>query len=296
MSEKKPGIERGYIKLYRKIQDTKIWREKRVFSKAEAWIDILMEVQWNPEPQEVILGMTVLKCNRGESLKSTRTWAKRWNWPQARVVRYLHLLQECNMIRLTNESVTTRLTVINYALYADYGTTNESQMNHKRITNESQMNQDKNVKNERMEEKRHMSGAAALPGSSLTAAQSYAMRFTQDGRKMMDEAHEIIAYLNEAAGKNLPDNYFGTKFIIDRLAEGKTPDQFREIIDKKLKDPKFNRNWMRPETLFTQENFDKYLYESEELYESNDRLSGGAQKARLHTGERKAFPVDVEFG
>jgi len=69
---------RGWIALHRKIQDNFLWKEPRVFSKAEAWIDILMEAQHSPEPQEVGFGMTVLRCNYAECLKSIATWAARW--------------------------------------------------------------------------------------------------------------------------------------------------------------------------------------------------------------------------
>ena len=63
-------MDRGYFPLWRKFQDHAFWIEPRVFSKAEAWIDILMNTQWKKEPQEVVLGSVVLFQNYGEALKS----------------------------------------------------------------------------------------------------------------------------------------------------------------------------------------------------------------------------------
>lgn len=132
------------------------------------------------------------------------------------------------------------------------------------------------------------------PESIHHPAASFARRFTPDGKKIENEAKLILAYLNEKAEKHFPVTYAGIRIIIDRLAEGKLPEQFWLIIDKKLKDPNFSRNFMRPETLFSKDNFDKYLYESEEFYDS-DRLHGkGFTKARIHQTEREQYPVDFK--
>ena len=50
-------MHRGFLPLWRKAQDHPFYREKRVYSKWEAWIDLLLEVQHKPEPKEVIIKM-----------------------------------------------------------------------------------------------------------------------------------------------------------------------------------------------------------------------------------------------
>jgi len=110
-------MHRGYIAIWRKIQDHEFYREKRVFSKYEAWIDILMESQHSYEPQKVMLGMKILYCNYGESLKSMKTWGRRWGWGKTKVKRFLDLLQRMNQIVYANETITTRIKVINYESY-----------------------------------------------------------------------------------------------------------------------------------------------------------------------------------
>ncbi len=110
-------MNRGFIKLYRKIQDNFLWQENRTFSKAEAWIDILMEIRHDPDPTTVLIGMTPYQCHRGESIKSSLTWSKRWGWSTGKVRRFLQMLKECGMIDIETDTKTTRIKVLNFDIY-----------------------------------------------------------------------------------------------------------------------------------------------------------------------------------
>lgn len=110
-------MKRGYLPLYRKIQDHIFYKEKRVFSKYEAWIDILMEVRQSLEPEDVLIGMVVVVCKHGQSLNSLRTWGKRWGWSGKKVSRFFILLEKLKQIKTENVTVTTRITVLNYKVY-----------------------------------------------------------------------------------------------------------------------------------------------------------------------------------
>jgi len=146
-------MHRGYLALWRKLSDHPFWKEKREFSKAEAWIDLLWEVQHKEEPQEVLLGMTCLVCNYGESLKSLETWSKRWGWNKSRVRRFLGLLEKMNQIRHISEKKTTRITVLNYKGYDPKRNASETQVKRQRNTSETTATPDKNVKNEKNKKK-----------------------------------------------------------------------------------------------------------------------------------------------
>jgi len=132
-------VHRGYIGLWRKIQDNFVWKERRVFSKAEAWIDILMEARWRTEPEKIIVKMQVVECGYGQCVKALRTWAVRWNWTKDRVRRFFDLCQEQGMIRIENETLIMRITVCNFSTYDvkrdKHCDTNETQTRHKRDTN-----------------------------------------------------------------------------------------------------------------------------------------------------------------
>lgn len=85
-------------------------------------------------------------------------------------------------------------------------------------------------------------------------------------QEQIDEAKEILQSINKKAGKHLPEHYTGIYTICDRLIEGHLREEFEQIIDTKLEDPNFSNNYMRPETLFKKENFDKYLNENPDDY------------------------------
>ena len=110
-------MDRGYFAVWRKIEDHPFYKERRTFSKYEAWLDILMKAQHKKEPQEVVLGMTVLTCNYGETLRSTRSWAGQWGWSEAKVRRFFSLLEKLGQITSKSEGKTTRITILNYEQY-----------------------------------------------------------------------------------------------------------------------------------------------------------------------------------
>jgi hypothetical protein len=106
----------GWIKIHRSIQEHWIYGKNRILSDYEAWLDILMQVnyedgQFRPSPGIVI------NVKRGESVNSLDTWSKRFGWHKSRVRRFFNLLQKENMIQLKSETKSTHLTVCNYDSY-----------------------------------------------------------------------------------------------------------------------------------------------------------------------------------
>jgi hypothetical protein len=110
-------VERGYFALYRKIREHPFYKEKRIYSKFEAWLDLLLEAQYTEQPRDVMFGMIAIKQNYGECLKSIRTWGTRWGWSESKVQRFLKLLKKLGQIEQKSEGITTRITICNYELY-----------------------------------------------------------------------------------------------------------------------------------------------------------------------------------
>jgi hypothetical protein len=146
--------DHGWIRLHRRLQANPLWRQKRQFSMAEAWIDLLLEARHSPEPEKIIIGLHIIECGRGQCIKSLDTWAKRWNWSKSRVRRVLNLFQNMNMICLESVTKSTRITICNYDLYNPFRNTNETQTKRMRNANETHSapnNNDNNVNNENNE-------------------------------------------------------------------------------------------------------------------------------------------------
>lgn len=113
----------GYLKLYRQIQDSKIWTMRKPFDVRSAWIDLLMLACYCDT--EVFVGQKKVKVHRGQYVTSVRKLSERWGWSKDRVSDYLHLLESDAMIDRESDSKRTLITIVNYSLYQDSQDTNK---------------------------------------------------------------------------------------------------------------------------------------------------------------------------
>jgi hypothetical protein len=139
----------GWIKLHRSITNHWLYTEKRVFSKFEAWNDILLTVNFT-DAKTIIKG-SLYEVKRGQSILSLESWSKRWNWNRSKVSRFLNTLQLDGMIVLKSDTVTTQLTVCNYESYQGERTADETQTRRRRDADETQVNTIEEGKKEKKE-------------------------------------------------------------------------------------------------------------------------------------------------
>jgi hypothetical protein len=138
----------GFIKLHRRVRNNWIWETPDYF---KAWIDILLEV--NYKSKSVRIGNKILICERGQSVNSLDTWAKKWGWHKSKVRRFFNLLEQDAMIVTKSETQTTRITVCNYGIYNDPWNADETQMKRKRNAAETQLTPTKEGNKARKKEK-----------------------------------------------------------------------------------------------------------------------------------------------
>jgi hypothetical protein len=139
----------GWIKLHRSITNHWLYTEKRVFSKFEAWNDILLTVNFT-DAKTIIKG-SLYEVKRGQSILSLESWSKRWNWNRSKVSRFLNTLQLDGMIVVKSDTVTTQLTVCNYESYQGERTADETQTRRRRDADETQVNTIEEGKKEKKE-------------------------------------------------------------------------------------------------------------------------------------------------
>src|SRR5689334_11132721 len=101
-------VPSGYILLFRSLQDHWLFRERRRFSRCEAWIDLLMLASWSDHP--VCLMGFLYRVQRGDVLRSQRELAKRWNWSEKKLRGFLKMLQQDGMIEV--QTATRKVTQI----------------------------------------------------------------------------------------------------------------------------------------------------------------------------------------
>ncbi len=107
----------SWILLHKKLQEHRYWKERRKFSKAEAWIDILLSA--NYEDRDMVISGKSFVCKRGEVMYSMETWAKRWGWTKSQVRHFIASAREAHELRTVNNTVTTHLVVCKYESYQD---------------------------------------------------------------------------------------------------------------------------------------------------------------------------------
>lgn len=113
-----PKPSPGWIKLYRKITECEIWKDDDPFSKRDAWIDILL--QCNYEDKKTVIGKKIMTIESGSFLTSQDHLAVRWHWGRQKVRTYLKLLEELEMITSKTTSKYTIIKVPNYQGYQGF--------------------------------------------------------------------------------------------------------------------------------------------------------------------------------
>lgn len=138
-------MKRGYIPIWRKFfEDHPFWKEKRKFSKAEAWIDILQNTHFDEKPKKRLINGIWVVINYSECLMTTRYCARRWGWSNSTVARFLDTLVILEQISKKIEHQMTHITVLNYSVY---DLRRNAKCNKARTVVERSSNELKNVNN-----------------------------------------------------------------------------------------------------------------------------------------------------
>jgi hypothetical protein len=102
----------GWVPLPRSIRDHWVWNDAE---KLKWFLDIYLEC--NHTSRKINIGYQVINCERGQTINSLQTWAKRWRSNKNTVRRFFKMLQDDEIIRIENVQKTTRITVCNYDSY-----------------------------------------------------------------------------------------------------------------------------------------------------------------------------------
>ena len=122
-------MNRGWISLHRKLQESKLWHMDP-FSRGQAWVDLILLA--NHTEGIVIKHGQVITIKRGQVGHSILDLSIRWKWSRGKVKRFLKLLQNMDQIRTTTlKRVTSIISITNYNKYQN----KNSQTDNERTTN-----------------------------------------------------------------------------------------------------------------------------------------------------------------
>lgn len=137
----------GWIKLHRKIVTHDLFQEERVFSKFEAWVDLILLA--NYKDKKVLINNQWILVKRGQHLTSIKKLAERWNWSRGKVKNFLELLKNDSMLTYQVTSKYTLLTVENYGFYQARENENDIPTNNRMTSNRHQNDTNKKVKKDK---------------------------------------------------------------------------------------------------------------------------------------------------
>lgn len=107
------GEGKGWISLYRCIQEHWLWQEKP-YDRARAWIDLLLLA--NHKKNKILLGNELIVVDKGSFITSQAKLMERWGWGNTKVRNFLRLLKEDNMIEYSGKKYTL-IKIKNYEMY-----------------------------------------------------------------------------------------------------------------------------------------------------------------------------------
>lgn len=128
----------GWISIDRSIQNHWLFKEKRTFSKFEAWIYLLMEA--NHSKAKVSIGNQIVTVERGQRLTSILTLSDLFNWSRFKVKTFLDLLESDGMLEVKTTSKYTLITIVNYDFYQSEQGRNQHQNDIKPTSKQHQSN------------------------------------------------------------------------------------------------------------------------------------------------------------
>lgn len=106
-------MNRGYIKIWRKVVDCEVLHERgKRYSKFEAWVYLCLEARGTDDPESGL--------KRGELEASYRYLAKAWLWSVDSVFRFMRTLEDAGMLKRAErlpEHLAEHFIICNYELY-----------------------------------------------------------------------------------------------------------------------------------------------------------------------------------
>lgn len=143
-----------YIPISRRLFEHQLWCEERVFSRFEAWLDILQSARFEDTKQ--LIGNRLIEVRRGQMLVSLRFLAGRWQWSTKKVNAFLDLLIQDKMIikETPKETGQTVITICNYDKYNFYTVEEETLRKQEGNTKKTPRKQEGNKINKEKKEKK----------------------------------------------------------------------------------------------------------------------------------------------
>jgi len=140
----------GWIKLYRKISDNKLWTCEK-FTRGQAWIDLLLLA--NHSYGYFFVRDHKIEVQRGEVGWSENKLAVRWKWSRSKLRNFLKQLEKEQQVKQRKSHSYSIIEIINYEIYQEKEQQDVQQKDNRKTTERQQKNTNKKNKEEIKNEK-----------------------------------------------------------------------------------------------------------------------------------------------
>ncbi|MBA4509161.1 DnaD domain protein [Clostridium sporogenes] len=235
------GEGKGWISLYRSIQDHWLWQEKP-FSKGQAWMDLLLSA--NHQDKKIVFDSNLIEVKRGQFITSIRKLCDRWGWSNSKVKKFLDTLQSDEMIHYKSDTKKTTINIEKYEVYqvlSDTKNDTETSQKHHRSTTETSQKHTNNNDNNVNNDNKYINNKEEVNPMEVYQNNIYPMPgvIEIEGIKswINDLGNELVVYaINIAAKSNVRKWNFIEKILIDWDQNGiKTLDQAKAYSKNRKK-------------------------------------------------------------
>ena len=108
-------MDKGWIKIYRQIQDCCIWQRNEPFDSRSAWIDLLLTATHSE--RKLIINNEVVRIRRGSFVTSIVKLSHKWQWSRTKTTRFINLLESEQMINTKRTPKGTLITIVKYDVF-----------------------------------------------------------------------------------------------------------------------------------------------------------------------------------
>lgn len=186
----------GYISLHRKVMQNFLFKEKRAFSKFEAWLYLLMNA--NHTDTKVLLGNQLINVKKGSFITSEIKLMAEFSWSKSKLRTFLSLLESQSMIEKVTDSKKTTLTIVKYSDYQEHQTAKKPQKNRKPTAKELRSDTDNNENNDNKDNNEN----------NITNPTEVELVMSTQKRFLIPSISEISTYCKERNNEVNPEQFY----------------------------------------------------------------------------------------
>lgn len=136
-------MNKGWIKLYRQIEEDDLWLSEP-FSRGQAWVDLILLA--NYQESTLFIRGNEIKVTIGQVAWSEQRLALRWHWSRNKLRNFLKLLKSKQQIEQQKTAAITLISILNYRKYQETDSRLNNRKTSESTTEGTHTKKDKNIK------------------------------------------------------------------------------------------------------------------------------------------------------